>query len=154
LTPAQLEKLRETGIRLDRHGRFWHEGVEVTHTGMRRALLRWLDRRESDGRPILRMDGGRYAYVDGEDADLLVLSVAWRGDRAHVVLNDGATEELQYETLSVGDGDALYCRVRNGRLVGRLTTKAHYALAEHIEEMSDGSFSLCANGALHPIRPR
>ncbi len=39
-----LEKLRQSGIRIDREGRFIHEGAPVTHEGLLGALFRWLDR--------------------------------------------------------------------------------------------------------------
>jgi uncharacterized protein len=146
-----IERLRRTGIRLDREGRFWHEGAVVTHRGFQRALLRWLDRLD-DGRPILRLDATRYAYLDVEDADLLALSARWEGDRALVALNDETEEELAYASLTVGAGDALYCRVRGGRLTARITTPAYYTLAERIEETPSG-FALRARGRLHPIKP-
>src|SRR5262249_34555219 len=69
LTPEMIEKFRSIGLRLDRNGRFWHEGVEVTHPRLRQALLRWLDVRD-DGRDIVRLDAQRYAYIDVEDAHL------------------------------------------------------------------------------------
>lgn len=148
-TPEMIERLRQTGIRLDREGRFWHEGAEVTHSGFRRALLRWLDR--LDGRPILRLDEKRYAYVDVEDAELLALSARWDGDRVMLGLNDDSEEELDYATLQVGAENALYCRVRGGRLTARITTPAYYALAERIEETGSG-FVLRAAGREHPIK--
>ncbi|HLU67405.1 MAG TPA: hypothetical protein VKZ63_14065 [Kofleriaceae bacterium] len=152
LTPEQIERLRQTGIRLDREGRFWHEGEEVTHAGFRKALLRWLDRLP-DGRPILRLDEKRYAYVDVDDAELLAVSARWDGEAAVLRLNDDSEEELAYETLAIGAGDALYCAVRGGRLTARITTPAYYTLAERIVEDPSG-FSLRARGRLHPIRPR
>jgi hypothetical protein len=147
-----IERLRQTGIRLDREGRFWHEGAVVTHRGFQRALLRWLDRLD-DGRPILRLDEKRYAYVDVEDADLLALSARWRGDRVFLCLNDESEEELDYASLAVGPGHALYCRVRRGRLRARITTPAYYVLAEHIEE-APGGFVLRAAGGQHVIAAR
>lgn len=153
LTPEQIERFRQTGIRLDREGRFWHEGAEVTHAGFRRALLRWLDRLP-DGRPILRLDEERYAYVDVEDADLLVVSARWAGERAVVVLNDESEEELDPTTLELGDGGALYCRVRSGALTARITTPAYYVVAERVDETAPGVFALRAGGQLHAIRRR
>ncbi|HTE50620.1 MAG TPA: hypothetical protein VK698_07115 [Kofleriaceae bacterium] len=150
LTPEQIERLRQTGIRLDREGRFWHEGAVVAHRGFQLALLRWLDRLD-DGRAILRLDEKRYAYVDVDDADLLARSARWDGDRAILRLNDESEEELAYATLAVGAGDALYCRARGGRLTARITTPAYQVLAERIEETADG-FALRAAGALHPIK--
>lgn len=153
LTPEQIERFRQTGIRLDREGRFWHEGAEVTHPGFRRALLRWLDRLP-DGRPILRLDELRYAYVDVEDADLLALSAHWTGERAFLILNDDSQEELDPATLELGEGGALYCRVRGGVLTARILTPAYYLLAERIEETAPGVFALRARGQLNPIRRR
>ncbi len=128
-----IERLRCTGIRLDRAGRFWHEGAEMTHPGLRRAMLRWLDVAD-DGRSILRLDQERFAYIDVDDAHLLALSVRWRSDRAWLSLNDGSQEELNYPSVCVdGDSNALYCRVREGRLQARITTAAYYTLAERIE---------------------
>jgi uncharacterized protein len=147
-----IERLRQTGIRLDREGRFWHEGAVVTHRGFHLALLRWLDRLD-DGRPILRLDEKRYAYVDVEDADLLAVSARWRGDRVLLGLNDESEEELDYGSLAVGPGNAMYCRVRGGRLTARITTQAYYVLAERIEEGADG-FVLRAAGAGHRIAAR
>ena len=151
-TPEMIERLRQTGIRLDREGRFWHEGAVVTHRGFQRALLRWLDRLD-DGRPILRLDEKRYAYVDVDDAELLALSARWQGDRALLTLNDENEEELDYASLEVDADNALYCRVRGGRLTARITTPAYYVLAERIDESPDG-FVLRAAGATHRIGHR
>jgi hypothetical protein len=147
-----IERLRQTGIRLDREGRFWHEGAVVTHRGFQLALLRWLDRLD-DGRPILRLDEKRYAYVDVDDAELLALSARWDGDRAIIALNDETEEELACASLASAPDNALYCRVRGGRLTARITTPAYYVLAERIVETPEG-FALRAAGALHPIASR
>lgn len=163
LPEEMIESFRRTGISLDREGRLWHEGAEIAHPGLRRALLRWLDRRE-DGRAILRLDQRRYAYIDVEDADLLALSARWDGDRAWLRLTDDTEEELAYATLESGAGNALYCRVRGGRLTARITTPAYYVLAERIrpEDMledrdadaDESSFVLDARGLVFPIRQR
>lgn len=151
--PAELlESLRATGIRLDREGRFWHEGAEITHQRFRKTLLRWLDLLP-DGRVILRLDQNRYAYVEVDDALLLVTSLRWQDDRAYLKLNDDSEEELSYDNISQAQDHSLYCRVRGARLLARLTTPAYYELAKRIEEQAD-SFVLNAAGALHPIALR
>jgi hypothetical protein len=155
LPEEMIERFRRTGIRLDREGRLWHEGAEITHPGLRRALLRWLDRRE-DGRAILRLDEQRYAYIDVEDADLLALSAHWNDNRAWLRLNDDSEEELDYTSLQHDTNHALYCRVRGGRLTARITTPAYYTLAEriHATDTDESSFALDANGLAFPIRER
>src|SRR5215831_12904178 len=106
-----LERLRRSGIRIDREGRFIHEGEEVRHQGLRAALFRWLDRLPPpDGRYILRLDPQRYARVDG--------------DRALLVLSDGSEEGLDPGTLTLDPAGVLRCWVRDGRLEARLSTSA------------------------------
>jgi hypothetical protein len=152
LTPEMLERFREVGIRLARDGTFWHRGTRITHPRLTRALLRWLDLRPEDGRPILRLDDRRYAYVDVDDSMLLVTSILWRGIDAIAVLNDGTEEPLAYHTLEIGDANAIYCTARDG-LSARLTPPAYYSLATRIEERGD-RFVLVAGGAEHPIGKR
>jgi hypothetical protein len=149
LPPELIEKFRQTGIRLDREGRFWHEDGEVTHERFRQALLRWLDLLP-DGRPILRLDDTRYAYVDVDDALLLVTSLRWEDDRAFLTINDGSEEELRYDTLEQAADNTLYCKVRDGRLPARIATPAYYKLTDRIVESGEG-FALSAAGSLHAI---
>jgi hypothetical protein len=106
-----------------------------------------------DGRAILRLDDTRYAYVEVDDAFLLVTSVRWDADRAMIRLNDDTEQELDYGSLVVGDNDALYCSARHGKLDARVTTKAYYVLAEHIEDDGE-SFVLRAGGRRWPIGRR
>lgn len=157
LSPERIEQLRQSGIRLDREGRLWHEGQEVTHRRFQTALRRWLDRLP-DGRSILRLDETRYAYVEVEDSHLLVTSVTWDNDRAMLLLNDGTSEELAYETLEQSEDSAMYCTVRQGRLLARFLTKAYYQLAERIEPATDAAdeetFSLLARGERYEIGRR
>ncbi len=148
-----LERLRASGLRLDREGRWWHEDRQVEHQGLARALHRWLDRLD-DGRYVVRLDEQRFAYVDVEDAPFSVLSVTMeRPDGELMVtahLSDGSDEELAYGTLSVGQLNALYCRVKQKRFRARFTRAAYYLLAEHIEETEAG-FGLRAAGRVWEI---
>jgi hypothetical protein len=148
LTPELIEKMRATGLRLDKAGTFWHEGAPVTHPRFRQALLRWLDVRD-DGRDILRLDEKRYAYVDIDDAHLRALSARWDGDRCFVLWDDDEEAELDYRSLSQANDNAFYTTVR-GKLRGRIAGAAHHALVERIEEKGD-TFVLDAAGKQWPI---
>jgi len=135
---AALERFRQSGIRIDRDGRFWHEGGEITHPGMLAAFRRWLDRLP-DGRHILRLDEQRYVYVDADDAPLVASSLRWDGAGAFLTL-PGGEEPLDFASLRIDHqrGDAVYARVRSGRLDARLSPQAWTQLAEHVIDTPAG----------------
>ena len=132
-TDEQLERFRLSGIRLDAEGRFWHEGAEITHGGLRAALWRWLDR-NPDGRYVFRLDATRFVYVDVDDAPQVVRSLRWEGERALAVLADGSEEPLDLASVRVQPNGRAYCRVKEGRLEARISPSAWGALADHLEE--------------------
>jgi hypothetical protein len=143
---------RQSGLRLDGEGRWWHEGQPVLHAGLARALHRWLDQLP-DGRFVVRLDAERYAVVEVEDAPYQVLTVEIErgkaGARVHLHLSDGTEEELRYDSLRVGAGNALYCRVKD-RFAARLSRSSVHLLGELIEEHEAG-FALRAAGKVWPI---
>ena len=142
VTPAMLEQFRAIGLRLDRHGQFWHQGAAVTHPRLAEALHRWLDVAD-DGRDIVRLDGKRFAYVDLDPGatHLHGLGARWDGDRCLVTWDDGAETELELASLRTGEDDALVATVRGLR--GRLDSAAYQAVASHLQEI-DGRIALVA----------
>ena len=149
LTPELIEKMRAIGLRLDRAGKLWHQGTEVSHPRLRQALLRWLDVLP-DGRNIVRLDDKRYAYVDVDDAHLRAKSARWDGDRCTILWDDDQEEELAYATLCQADDNAFYATAR-GKLKGRIAGPAHHAIVERVVE-DGGSFVLDAAGKRWPIK--
>jgi hypothetical protein len=133
LDPAFIERLRQSGIRIDKDGEFQHEGEPVRHEGLRQALFRWLDRLP-DGRVVLRLDERRFAYVEVDDTPLVVRGARVDGDRVLLTLSDGAEEPLAPETLTVDGAGVMRCTVRAGKLEARLSTAAAAALAEIIDD--------------------
>jgi hypothetical protein len=149
--PVDIEKLRQSGIRLDADGRFWHEGGEVTHHGLRAALWRWLDRNPPpDDRYVLRLDAQRFVYLDVDDAPFVVRSLRWQDDRARLLLSDGSEEELAYRTLRISPSGAVYAKVKSGRFDARFSTGAWGTLGQRIGER-DGHAILDAAGGPYPI---
>jgi hypothetical protein len=145
---AFIERLRRSGIRVDREGRFIHEGAEVTHAGLRQALFRWLDRLPPpDDRYVLRLDERRFAYLDVDDTPLVARAA--RIDAAGTVwlaLSDGAEEALEPASLTADGAGVLRAWVRGGRLEARLATSAVAALGELLTEKPDGRPVLRAAG--------
>jgi hypothetical protein len=153
---AWLDAIRRSGIRIDREGRFIHEGAEVTHEGLRRALFGWLDRLPPpDGRYVLRLDERRFAYLE-DVADTPLVARAARIDAAggvHLALSDGSEEPLDPATLTVDDAGVLRAWVRGGRLEARLASSAAAVLADSFGEV-DGRPSLRLAGGSYTIPPR
>ena len=153
---AFIERLRRSGIRVDREGRFIHEGAEVTHAGLRQALFRWLDRLPPpEDRYVLRLDEQRFAYLDVDDTPLVARAA--RIDPAGTIrlaLSDGAEEALDSRTLTVDAAGILRAWVRGGRLEARLATSAVAALGELLTETPDGHPALRVAGQTVEIRPR
>jgi hypothetical protein len=150
---AWLEKIRQSGIRIDREGRFIHEGGEVTHEGLKQALFRWLDRGE-DGRYVFRLDERRFANVDVDDTPLVARAARVDAEGAiWLALSDGAEERLDPDTLTADGAGVLRAWVRGGRLEARLSSSAAAALADRLTE-SGGRPALLAAGGPRPIRPR
>lgn len=144
--------MRQIGLKLDRAGKLWHQGAEVTHPRLRLALLRWLD--VAQGRDVVRLDEKRYAYVDVEDAHLRARSARWDGDRCMILWDDERERELEYGALAQAADHAIYTRV--GALRGRIASPAYQVLTERVEEdpAAPAGFSLAAAGRRWPIGRR
>lgn len=151
-TPAQLEQMRQIGLRLDAQGTFWQGNAPVSHARLRTALLTWLDVLP-DGRDVVRLDAQRYAYVAVAPGapHLRATAARWDGDACHVTWDDGAEAELDYATLAVAPDDALVVRVRGGRLRGRIGGAAYQTVTERVDAVGDG-YVLRARGQAWPLR--
>jgi len=152
---AWLDKIRQSGIRVDRDGRFVHDGAEVAHAGFKRALFRWLDRLPApDGRYVLRLDEQRFAYLDVDDTPLVARAARFdAAGRAFLALSDGSEEPLAPETLTIDGAGVLYAWVRGGKLEARLSTSAAAALADAVSEDA-GRPSLRLAGRSYVLPPR
>jgi hypothetical protein len=65
---------RESTIRLDADGNFWHEGERVDHPALAAALHSWIARHPGDRRYILT-NGYDWTYFTVKDAPFLVRHV-------------------------------------------------------------------------------
>jgi hypothetical protein len=146
---AFLERVRRSGIRIDREGELWHEGEVIAHEGLRRTLFRWLDRLP-DGRYVFRLDEARFAYVDVEDTPLVARAARWEDDHAILSLSDGTEEPLDPDTLTTDAAGLLRCQVHDARIEARLSTSATATLADRME----ADALLRIDGRLVSPRPR
>lgn len=151
--PAPEGRSRESSIRLDREGRFWHDGARVEHPGMQRAFASWIDRHPDDGRFILT-NGWDWTYFSVDDVPFFVHSLRVEPGRVTLLLSDGSEESLDPTTVCVGDNDAVYVRVKDGRFEARFSPEAQTRLAPLLSETPGGELVLCLAETQHRIGPR
>jgi hypothetical protein len=122
---------------LDRNGRWFHEGIEITHERTLKLFFRSLSR-GADGTYCIRV-GRESAVVDVEDTPFLVAAVTvldGHGSSSpayRILLNDGTEEDLDPTTLSIEKDNIMYCGVKKGEARARFLRAAYYQLCAHIE---------------------
>jgi len=141
-------------IYIDKEGKWYHEGAEIIRSDFIQFFFEHMELDEQ-GRYIVNWNGQR-CYVEVEDTAFVVRQVDFLGGngsphKAIIHLSDGTKEELEPETLFVGNEDVLYCKVKGGKFPARFLRPAYYQLAEHIEE-DNGQFHLLLGGKKYPVR--
>lgn len=136
----------DSGLVLDREGRWFHDGEPVEHPKVVEAFNRGLER-DGQGRYVLRV-GEDWCFVAVEDAPLQVESLMPSPDEVVLELSNGRREPLRPETLTLKDG-VLYCVAESG-LTARLSRSAQFALGSLLEER-DGGYVLVLAGREHRI---
>lgn len=144
---GRLHTREDSGLVLDREGRWFHDGEPVEHPKILEAFNRGIER-APDGRYLLRF-GADWCFITVEDAPLQV-EVALEVDGQVVLkLSNGATEALRPDTLCE-QGGVLYCLSEAG-LPARFGRSAHFALGSLLEERPSG-FALVLQGREYPVR--
>jgi hypothetical protein len=141
---------RESTIRLDAEGKFWHDGERVDHPALEKALHGWIARHPDDGRFILT-NGYDWTYFQVDDAPYTVRALRILSDAVVLDLSDGTEEPLAPDTLRVGRGEALYAKVKDGRFEARFSRHAQTALAPILNEAEDGSLRLRIGSRNYPV---
>jgi hypothetical protein len=119
---------RESTIRLDRDGTFFHDGQVVAHRALAKALASWIARHPDDGRFILT-NGYDWTYFTVEDAPYVVASIDADAAPPTITLSDDSIEPLDPEGATVGDDGVVYVRVKGGAFEARLSRHAQTQLA-------------------------
>jgi hypothetical protein len=152
--PAPEGRSRESTIRLDAEGRFFHEGAPVEHAKLAQAMHTWISRHPDDGRYILT-NGYDWTYFIGDDAPYFVRAVRIEEDRVVLVLSDGSEEPWDPSKTEVHPSSAIYTLVkanaRGGPFRAKFTRHAQASLAPVLEEADGGSVAARVGGRLTRI---
>lgn len=140
----------DSGIRLDREGRWWHDDELVEHPKIVEAFNTGLQVTE-DGRYKL-VFGWDWCFVTVEDAAYRVVAVDVADDGGCLLrLSDRSLERLDPSTLTVEQDGVLSCRVKEKRAKARFTRDAQFAIGDRLEERN-GEMGLCLGGRWWPLR--
>jgi uncharacterized protein len=150
--PAPEGRSRESTIRLDAQGNFFHEGVRVEHPGLASAMHTWIRRHPDDGRFILS-NGYDWTYFAVEDAPFFVRHVSEQAGSLWLDLSDQSRERWDPSASRVGKNGALYTQVKRGsdqtRLGGpfeaKFTRHAQTDLLPFLVEI-DGKMGISVGG--------
>jgi uncharacterized protein len=162
--PAPEGRSRESTIRLDAVGRFWHEGRRVEHPGLAAAFHSWIGRHPDDGRYILT-NGYDWSYFTVEDAPYFVRALRIEPQRVALLLSDGTEETWEPESTRVGVDGALYATVKrdgpHGPFEAKFSQHAQASLAPVLVEGEGGAKEapgtpprVRIGGRLHAIAPK
>ncbi|AKT39678.1 hypothetical protein [Chondromyces crocatus] len=144
---------RDSTIRLDKEGRFWHDGERVEHQAMEQALRSWVAVHPDDGRPILT-NGYDWCYFQVDDAPLFVSALHVRESGTTLVLFDGTEELLDPSTLALGADGVVYARARGGTLEARFSRHAQTQLEPLLVEAEPPTVSVGGKTVVLPDRRR
>ena len=140
----------DSGIRLDRELRWWHDGERVEHPRIVEVFNTGLVVRD-DGRYELRV-GGDWCLVEVEDAAYAVVAVDENPDGSlSVRLSDRTAERLSPGSVALDSEGVLTCRVKQGRATARFTRDAQFALGNRLE-VAPGGWQLSVGGCRWSIR--
>ncbi len=146
--------MSQDSIWIDKEGRWFFQGEEITHRKTYLLYNRHLTRDES-GRIILKM-GGETCPVEAEDAPFVVKTLELIAEEqgglksVGLILNDESREPLIPETLRIAPNHTPYCRVRGGMFEARFSRGAYQLLALFIQqEEKGGRFFIAIAGKEH-----
>ena len=126
-------------IYIDKEGKWFHKGIEMIHKGIVNEFYRSLAT-DSNGEYLIVM-GNEKCLVEVEDTPFIITRVefenAAEGERIVLSLIDDTKENLDPDTLSVGEDNVLYCRIKNNTFKARFSRAAYYQLASRIKEEGD-----------------
>jgi len=142
-------------IFVDKEGKWYHEGAEISH----RPIFLWLIQnleKDDQGNFIVHLNNQK-CVLEVEDTPLVVQRVDWAAadpdgaGQLILTLNDERQEALDPESLWLGRENVLYCLVKDGRIPARFLRAAYYQIANYIDEDEKGTFFLLLNEKKYPL---
>ena len=139
----------DSGLRIDRHGQWWHDDEKIEHPNIIEAFNRGL-RVMEDGKYQLHF-GNDWCFVQVEHCGFTIVAVdEAEGDRLSVRLSDRTAEFLELESVREDEEGVLIAKVKEGKALARFSRDAQYQFAEHLEE-TDGKLFIRVGARVVPL---
>ena len=140
----------ESGIRLDRELRWWHDDERIEHPRIIETFNTSLVPAD-DGRFQLQV-GQDWCFITVEDAayEVRAVDVNARGSLS-LRLSDRTADELDAASLAVDTGSVLTCRVKQGRAKARFSRDAQFQLGSFLVRSASGEAVLKVGEQEFPV---
>jgi hypothetical protein len=149
MTGKRWHTREDSGLRLDRELRWWHDDERIEHPRIVELFNSSLGLDDS-GRFVLRI-GNDWARVSVEDAAYEVRTVdVSPEDRLSVRLSDRTAELLDPATLSMDPDGVITCQVKERRAKARFSRDAQFQLGALLAP-SDGGVVLEVGARREPL---
>jgi len=147
-TPPKWHTREDSGLRLDRHLRWFHDGELIDHPNIIEAFNRGV-RVTDDGRYQLHF-GNDWCFIEVADCAYAVVAVdVSEGHRLSVRLSDRTAEWLDTGSLSLDDEGVVTVKVKGGRAKARFSREAQAQLSDFLVSR-DGALELVVEGTRWP----
>jgi hypothetical protein len=140
----------ESDIKIDKEGIWYYRGAHMFRKDILCIFFEHL-MLDDCGKYFINLNDEIY-YLDVEDTAFVVSAVyktkaqVIGHEQIEVLLSDDCMEKLNLNSLYIGDGNVIYCRIKNGKFTARFTRKSYYQLAEFIEQDgADNTFYIFLN---------
>ena len=147
MPPGWKGKLPPCQIQVNPDGELSHNGAPLIHPGILEMIYDSVHLEE--GRYVLRMDG-RACELEVADTFFVVKSLEEKDGNLFIILNSGATEELDPASLWINEDNIMYCLVKKGAFPARFLRSAYYQLAQMVQERN-GGFVLVLKGKTYAV---
>lgn len=144
-------------IRIDKEGVWYYKGAEM----FRREIVNFFYqniRQDETGHYLIELENDR-CYLEVEDTAFVIRSVRQTisekdGKRVFfLLLSDDTVDLLDLSTLWVGEGNVLYCTVKENRFAARFLRQAYYQLVGDIEyDEEQDQYFIPLNGERHYLK--
>ncbi len=133
---ARWHTREDSGIRLDRQLRWWHDDEPIEHPKIVELFNQSL-KPSGDGRFKLEV-GADWCFVTVEDAAYQVTALDEHDGRLWLRLSDRTAEPLEPNTLAADAEGVVTATVKQGQARARFSRDAQFALGERLTPAAGG----------------